>query len=58
MGSFRQKMIGMVGENGVWEALEGFLSARGGFVRFFLDLAGRSRVVRVLRNRKREDLKT
>jgi hypothetical protein len=49
VGSFRQKMIEMVGRNGVWEWLEGFLRVRGGFVPFLRDIAEQRRVVRVLR---------
>jgi hypothetical protein len=49
VGSFRQKGIEMVGKNGDWETLEGFLRVGGGFVWFLRDIAKWRRVVRVLR---------
>jgi len=49
VGSFRQKMIEMVGKNGVWEWPEGFWRAGGGFVSFLRDVAAQRSVVRVLR---------
>jgi hypothetical protein len=58
LGLFRQKMIVVAGENGVWEALEWFLMAGGGFVWFLRDAARWRRVVGVLRDWRREDLKT
>ena len=58
LGSFRQKGVAVEGKNCVSEVREGFGRVDGGFVLFLRDVAMARRVLKVLRNRKREDLRT
>jgi hypothetical protein len=58
VASFRQKRVARRSENGIAEAREGFWGGCVGFVLILRDVAKGKGLLRVLRNLKREDLKT
>jgi hypothetical protein len=58
LGSFRQKWLAVEAKNRVSEMLEGFWGESGGFVWVLRDIAMATKFAGVLRDWKREDLKT